>query len=197
MLHYNLIWGQAANLVFTFDSQLMSVFQWMHVRGNIANVKCCYSYDTMSPSEQHMHNSSSTNIYWNVNCFKMYNKSFVFQVCYAASQHSSSSYTSSWHLSLPFYTVIQSKTQSHPYNGLTGPTQTDLTCLTSWHLLLFSLFTCQWNVKFYCRGTNGPSYCVEYQLHTQYTRVDIKESSIKEFPNILEMRLNNTHNENQ
>lgn len=32
------------------------------------------------------------------------------------------------------YSLPQNKNQSHPYDGLTDPTQTSLVFLTSWHL---------------------------------------------------------------
>lgn len=61
--------------------------------------------------------------------------------------------------------------------------------LTSWPISLSDSL----HAWMKCRETNGPFYCAEYLLQDQYTRVDIKDSSIKEFPIVLETRLNNTH----
>lgn len=94
-------------------------------------------------------------------------------------------------LTFILHSLPQSKNQNNLYNALTDPVQTSFVCLTSW--LVFSDSPLVWMKCKSPRKTNGPFYCVETLLQAQYIRVHTKDSSVKEFPILLEMRLNNTH----
>ena len=95
-------------------------------------------------------------------------------------------------LSLLFYTHSFRVKTNTIFTMAYRPAQTSLVRLTSWPV--FSDSPHGWRKCKIPRETNGLFYCVEYLLHTQDTRVDIKDLSIEEFPIVLEMRPNNTRN---
>lgn len=159
--------------------------------GNTANVKCCYLYDTMPPSEQHMHNLFIIHKYLlnsNVECFSMYITSLLFsklvilQVSTGLPVNTQKLlllHISSWHLSLSFYTLslrVKTKTIQWPNR----PYTTSLICLTSQplspHIPLLLLpvpaprappppFSLSDAIHVWLK-CKIPSSCVEYLLYT-------------------------------